>query len=150
MDINKHIIVGNVGKDPEIRTTQSGIKIASFSVATSRKFKKNGETTEETQWHRIVVFDKQLVEVAERMLQKGTRVYVEGAVVTRSWEKDGETKYATETVLGPYNSVLAIQARGRQAGNGVRNDDPDPPARGRGRQRQSDDMADDTDSLGDI
>ena len=95
--LNKAIIIGNLGSDPEIRTTGSGTRVANFSVATSRSWKsQSGEQQEKTEWHRIVCWDK-LAEIVERYLKKGNQVYIEGEIEYRSYEdKDGVTKYSTE------------------------------------------------------
>ena len=95
--LNKAMILGNVGKKPEIRVTQDGLSIASFSVATTKKWKnKQNEMVEETQWHKISVFGK-LAEIVERYVDKGTQVLVEGEIVTRKWQdKDGKDCYSTE------------------------------------------------------
>lgn len=97
--INKAIIVGRLGAAPDVRYTQSNVAVANMSIATSRKFKNNnGEQTEETEWHRVVVWDKQ-AENCEKYLSKGSQVYVEGRLQTRSWEdKDGIERYTTEIV----------------------------------------------------
>ncbi|CAN5429844.1 single-stranded DNA-binding protein [soil metagenome] len=95
--LNKAIIIGNLGSDPEIRTISSGTRVANFSVATSRRWTSSaGEQQEKTEWHRIVAWDK-LADIAERYLKKGERIYIEGEIEYRSYEdKDGVTKYMTE------------------------------------------------------
>jgi single-strand DNA-binding protein len=113
--VNKVILVGNLGKDPEIRSLQNGNKIANFSVATSESWrdKRSGEKQEKTEWHRVVIFSEGLAKVAEQYLQKGTKVYIEGQLQTRKWEdKDGAEKYSTEIVLSGFNSVLTILSGG--------------------------------------
>lgn len=96
--VNKVILVGRLGKDPEMKYTQSGDPVANFSVATDESWKdSNGERQERTEWHRIVAF-KKLAEIIGKYLTKGAQVYVEGKLQTRSWEKDGEKKYSTEIV----------------------------------------------------
>jgi single-strand DNA-binding protein len=96
--INKAIIVGNLGNDPEVRYTQGGAPVANFSVATSEEWTdKNGKKREATEWHRIVVWRK-LAEICGEYLEKGRQVYVEGKLQTRSWEKDGVTHYTTEII----------------------------------------------------
>ena len=110
--INKAILIGNLGKDPEIRYTQSGLPVANFPIATSEKWKdKNtGEMQERTEWHQIVAFGK-LGEICGEYLSKGRQVYIEGRIQTRSWEKDGVTRYTTEIIasdmkmLGPKGST---------------------------------------------
>ena len=110
--INKAILIGNLGRDPEIRYTQSGLAVANFSIATSEKWKdkNSGEWQERTEWHRIVAFGK-LGEICGEYLSKGRQVYIEGRIQTREWEdKDGNKRYTTEIVanemkmLGPKNS----------------------------------------------
>lgn len=108
--INKVILIGNLGKDPEIRTISSG-KVASFPVATSEswKDKATGERKEITEWHRIVIFNQNLVDVAERMLQKGTKVYIEGTLRTRKWtNQQGQEVFTTEVILNGFASHLTI------------------------------------------
>ena len=97
--VNKAILVGNLGKDPEMRYTQDGKAVANFSIATTDKWKDKatGENREKTEWHRIVAFDR-LGEICGEYLSKGKQVYVEGRIQTRSWEKDGITRYTTEVV----------------------------------------------------
>ena len=96
--VNKAIIVGNLGRDPEIRSTQSGSQVANFTVATSRKYKADGGYREETEWHKVVAFGK-LAEICAKYLHKGKQVYIEGRIQTRSWEdKSGQKKYMTEIV----------------------------------------------------
>ena len=100
--VNKVILVGNVGKDPEVRTTSDGSKIVNFSVATSDRWrdKSSGEQRERTEWHRVVIFNEALGKVAEQYLRKGSSVYIEGALQTRKWtDQSGVEKYSTEVVL---------------------------------------------------
>lgn len=109
--VNKVILVGNVGKDPEIRTTQSGARFANFSVATSEswKDKATGERKENTQWHRVVIFNDALVGVTERFVRKGSKLYLEGQLETRKWaDAEGKDQYSTEVVLRPYNGNLTL------------------------------------------
>lgn len=109
--VNKTILVGNLGKDVEIRTMQSGDKVANLSVATSEswKDKSTGERKDRTEWHRVSIFDKHLVVIAENYLVKGSKVYLEGQLETRSWEgEDGAKKYSTEVVLRPFKSALTM------------------------------------------
>ncbi len=86
--VNKAILIGNLGRDPEIRSTQDGTKIANFSVATSENWRdrSTGERRERTEWHRVVIFDEKLTEIAEKYLRKGSKVYVEGQIQTRKWQ----------------------------------------------------------------
>lgn len=122
--VNKVILVGNLGADPEVRTMQSGDKMVQLSVATSEswKDKSTGERREKTEWHRVVIFNKGLVGVAENYLRKGSKIYIEGQLETRSWEQDGQKKYTTEIVLRPYRGELTMldsrNAGGAGAGGG--------------------------------
>lgn len=112
--VNKVILVGNIGQDPEVRQTQDGSKIVTFSVATSEswKDKATGEKRDRTEWHRVVIFSSGLGELAERYLHKGSRVYVEGALRTRKWQgNDGQDRYSTEIVLSNYNGTFVIMDR---------------------------------------
>ena len=94
--LNKALLIGNLGSDPEIRTIPSGARVAQFSLATSRRWNdKNGQSQEKTEWHRVVVWDK-LVDIVEQYVKKGDRIYVEGEIEYRQYEKDGVTKYSTE------------------------------------------------------
>ncbi|MGH1455608.1 MAG: single-stranded DNA-binding protein [Alphaproteobacteria bacterium] len=108
--VNKVILVGNLGADPDVRTMQSGDKVVNLSIATSEswKDKATGERKEKTEWHRVVVFNKGLVTVCENYLKKGAKVYIEGQVETRSWEQDGQKKYTTEIVLRPFRGELTM------------------------------------------
>lgn len=109
--VNKCIIIGNLGKDPEIRRTHDGKAIANLTVATSESWrdKQSGERKEKTEWHRVVIFSEALCKVAEQYLKKGAKVYLEGALQTRKWtDKDGVEKYSTEIVLQGFNSVLTM------------------------------------------
>jgi single-strand DNA-binding protein len=109
--VNKVILVGNLGADPEIRTLPSGGKVAQLSVATSESWrdKNTGERKERTEWHRVVIFSEGLVRVAEQYLRKGSKVYLEGALQTRKWtDQSGQDKYSTEVVLQGFNSTLTM------------------------------------------
>ncbi|MDR2417118.1 MAG: single-stranded DNA-binding protein [Holosporales bacterium] len=109
--VNKAILIGNLGRDPEVRQTQDGTKVASFSIATSEywKDKTNGERREKTEWHRVVVFNANLVSLAERYLHKGTKVYIEGQLQTRRWQDaSGIEKYTTEVVLPRFRGELTL------------------------------------------
>src|SRR6202008_1098625 len=117
--VNKVILVGNLGKDPEIRRTQDGRPIANLSVATSETWrdKGTGERREKTEWHRVVIFNEGLCKVVEQYLKKGAKVYLEGALQTRKYtDKDGVEKYSTEVVLQGFNSVLTMLDRGGAGG----------------------------------
>jgi single-strand DNA-binding protein len=120
--VNKVILVGNLGKDPEIRSTQDGRKIVTFSLATSESWrdKNSGERKEKTEWHRVVIFNEALAKVAEQYLKKGSKIYVEGALQTRKWtDQAGVEKYTTEIVLQNYRSELTmLDGRGEGGGGG--------------------------------
>src|SRR5581483_11221023 len=123
--VNKVILVGNLGRDPEIRTTQDGTKVANLSVATSENWrdKNSGERREKTEWHRVVVFNDRLVDVIERYLKKGAKVYLEGALQTRKWtDQSGAEKYTTEVVLQKYRGELTM-LDGRSGGAGAGGDE---------------------------
>ncbi len=118
--VNKVILVGNLGRDPEIRRTQDGRPIANLSVATSENWrdKATGERREKTEWHRVVIFNEGLCRVAEQYLKKGAKVYLEGQLQTRKYQdQSGQEKYSTEVVLQGFNSVLTM-LDGRQGGMG--------------------------------
>jgi single-strand DNA-binding protein len=109
--VNKVILVGNLGKDPEIRRTQDGRPIANLSVATSDTWrdKATGERKEKTEWHRVVIFSEPLCKIVEQYLKKGAKVYIEGALQTRKWtDAAGVEKYSTEVVLQGFNSTLTM------------------------------------------
>ena len=118
--INKVILVGNLGADPEIRQTKDGKSIANLSVATSESWKdrNTGERREKTEWHRVVIFNEGLARVAEQYLKKGSKVYVEGQLQTRKWQdQNGQDRYSTEVVLQGFNSNLTM-LDGRSGGGG--------------------------------
>jgi single-strand DNA-binding protein len=124
--VNKVILVGNLGKDPEIRRTQDGRPIANLSVATSDTWrdKATGERKEKTEWHRVVIFSEGLAKIAEQYLKKGAKVYVEGQLQTRKWtDQQGAEKYSTEVVLQGFNAVLTM-LDGRGGGGGGFADEP--------------------------
>ncbi len=109
--VNKVILIGNLGKDPEIRTTQDGKEIASFSIATSETWKdrSTGERKEKTEWHRISVFNPNLVNVIKNYVKKGSKLYVEGQLQTRKWaDKEGKENYTTEVVLQAFNGSITL------------------------------------------
>ncbi len=120
--VNKVILVGNLGRDPEVRHAQNGSKIVNMSVATSETWKdrQSGERREKTEWHRVVIFDERIGDVAERYLRKGSKVYLEGSLKTRKWAgNDGVEKYTTEVVLPRFNGVLTmLDSRNAQGGDG--------------------------------
>jgi single-strand DNA-binding protein len=118
--VNKVILVGNLGKDPEVRRMTSGEPVVNLSVATSEtwKDKSSGERKEKTEWHRVVIFNENLAKVAEQYLKKGAKVYLEGALQTRKWtDKDGAEKYSTEIVLNRFNGTM-VMLDGRSGGGG--------------------------------
>lgn len=120
--INKVILVGNIGQEPQIRTMSNGQKVATFSLATSDQWKdkQTGEVKKNVEWHRIVVFNPNLIEVVERMVQKGTRLYLEGQLRTRKWQdKSGLDCYTTEVILNGFNATLVIAANGKESGRSV-------------------------------
>lgn len=109
--VNKVILIGNLGRDPEVRTMQSGARVCNLSVATSERWRDrtSGEQQERTEWHRVVIFDERLVEVAERYLQKGAKIYVEGELQTRKWQdQSGQERYTTEVVLRRFRGQLTM------------------------------------------
>lgn len=108
--VNKCILVGNLGRDPEIKTFQNGNKVCNLSVATSEswKDKNSGEWRDRTEWHRVVIFNETMIGRAERSLRKGSKVYVEGQLETRKFERDGREQYTTEIVLRPYRGELTV------------------------------------------
>ncbi|WP_439527103.1 single-stranded DNA-binding protein [Roseovarius mucosus] len=118
--VNKVILVGNLGADPEIRRTQDGRPIANLSVATSESWrdKNSGERREKTEWHRVVIFNEGLCKIAENYLKKGSKVYLEGQLQTRKWQdQSGQDKYSTEVVLQGFNGNLTM-LDGRNEGGG--------------------------------
>jgi single-strand DNA-binding protein len=120
--VNKVILVGNLGRDPEIRTTQSGMKVANLRVATSERWKdrNSGEMQERTEWHSVAIFNEHLVGVAERFLHKGSKVYLEGQLQTRKWtDQQGQDKYTTEVVMNRFRGELQmLDSRGDSGGGG--------------------------------
>ena len=118
--VNKVILVGNLGRDPEVRSTQDGSKMANFSIATSDTWrdKASGERRERTEWHRVVIFNDRLVDVAEKYLRKGSKVYVEGQLQTRKWtDQGGQERSTTEVVLTRFRGELTmLDGRGGGAG----------------------------------
>lgn len=108
--VNKVILVGNLGTDPDVRTMQSGDKVANLNMATSEswKDKTTGERKTKTEWHKVVIFNQGIAKVAEMYLKKGSKVYIEGQLETRSWDKDGVKQYTTEVVLRPFRGELTM------------------------------------------
>ncbi len=119
--VNKVILIGNLGSDPEIRRTQDGRPIANFSIATSESWrdKNSGERREKTEWHRVVVFNEGLCKVIEQYVKKGSKVYIEGALQTRKWtDQSGVEKYTTEVVLQGFNGSLTMLDSRNSGGGG--------------------------------
>ncbi len=118
--VNKVILVGNLGRDPEIRTTQSGMKVANLRIATGERWKdrNSGEMQERTEWHSVAIFNEHLVSVAERFLHKGSKVYVEGQLQTRKWtDQQGQDRYSTEIVMNRFRGELQmLDSRGDGGG----------------------------------
>lgn len=125
--VNKVILIGNVGADPEIRRTQSGTPIANLRIATSEAWRdrNSGERREKTEWHNVVVFNEGLCKVVEQYVKKGAKLYIEGQLQTRKWQdKDGNDRYSTEVVLQGFNSTLTmLDGRGEGGGGGGRGGD---------------------------
>ena len=109
--VNKVILLGNLGKDPDIRATQAGSRLASFSIATSTKYrnKDTQQLEDKTEWHRVVVFNDKLADICEKYLRKGSKIYIEGQLQTRKWtDNNGVDKYTTEVVIPNYSGVLTM------------------------------------------
>ncbi len=118
--VNKVILVGNLGKDPEVRTFQNGGSVCNFSVATSEnwKDKSTGERREKTEWHNVAIFTEGLIKVAQQYLKKGSKVYIEGQLETRKWQdKEGRDRYTTEVALRNFSSAM-VMLDGRRDGGG--------------------------------
>ncbi|MBB6251256.1 single-stranded DNA-binding protein [Nitrospirillum iridis] len=118
--VNKVILIGNLGKEPEVRSMQNGGKVCNLRIATSETWKdrNSGERQERTQWHQVVIFNEALIGVAERFLKKGSKVYIEGQLETRKWtDQSGQEKYTTEVVLRPFRGELTM-LEGRDGGGG--------------------------------
>lgn len=119
--VNKVILVGNLGRDPEVRQIQDGTKVVSFSVATSERWRdrQSGENREKTEWHRVVIWNEKLGEIAERYLRKGSTVYVEGALQTRKWTgQDGQERQTTEVVISRFRGELTLLGGRSDSGAG--------------------------------
>ncbi len=120
--VNKVIIIGNLGRDPEVRSFQNGGKVCNLRIATSETWKDRttGERKERTEWHSVAIFSEPLARVAEQYLRKGSKVYIEGQLETRKWQdQSGADRYSTEVVLRPYNSTLTmLDGRGENGGGG--------------------------------
>ncbi|CAI3957813.1 Single-stranded DNA-binding protein (Ssb) (PDB:1EQQ) [Commensalibacter communis] len=122
--VNKVILVGRLGKDPDVRTTQAGTKVVNLTMATSEKWKdkQSGEWKENTEWHRVVIFNERLVNFAEQYLTKGHNVYVEGQLKTRKWtDQQGVEKYTTEVVIDRFRGELVLLSNRDQAQTGLNN-----------------------------
>lgn len=119
--VNKVILIGNLGRDPEIRSTQDGTRVANLSVATSESWRDrgSGERRERTEWHRVVIFNDRIVDVCERFLKKGSKIYLEGQLQTRKWtDQSGQERYTTEVVLQKYRGELTmLDGRGEAGGD---------------------------------
>lgn len=115
--VNRVTLIGNLGRDPEVRTFQTGGKVCNFSLATSQRWKdKAGQQQERTEWHSIAIFNEGLVSVAERYLRKGSKVYIEGQLETRKWQdQSGNDRYSTEVVLRPFRGELKMLDGKREA-----------------------------------
>ena len=127
--VNKVILVGNLGRDPEIRSTSGGQRVANFSLATSETWrdKASGERKEKTEWHRVVIFNERLVDVVEKYVKKGAKLYIEGALQTRKWtDNSGQERYSTEIVLQNFRGELTmLDTRGGSGGSGGFAGEPD-------------------------
>jgi single-strand DNA-binding protein len=145
--VNKVILVGNLGRDPEIRSTQDGTRVANLSVATSESWRdrNSGERKERTEWHRVVIFNDRLVEIVEKYLKKGSKIYLEGALQTRKWtDNSGQERYSTEVVLQKFRGELTMLDGGRGGEGGFAGGEPDhsgddygaAPSRGGGRSER--------------
>ncbi len=147
--VNKVILVGNLGRDPETRQTQDGRPIVNMSVATSENWKdrQTGERRERTEWHRVVIFDERVAEVAQNYLRKGSKVYLEGQLQTRKWtDQSGQEKYTTEVVLQRFRGVLTMLDSRADSGGGGRDYGGEPagaPAAARDSGPSSSDLDDD-------
>lgn len=120
--LNKVMLIGNLGKDPEVRTFQNGGKVCNFSIATSETWKdrNTGERQEKTEWHNVAIFNEGLAGVAERFLKKGSKVYIEGQLQTRKWtDQNGQDRYTTEVVLRGPNSVMTMLDGAPSGGGGM-------------------------------
>lgn len=120
--VNKVIIIGNLGRDPEVRNFQNGGKVCNLRIATSENWrdKNSGERRERTEWHSVAIFSEPLVRVAEQYLRKGSKVYIEGQLETRKWQdQNGQDRYSTEVVLRPYRSELTMLDGRGEGGSGM-------------------------------
>lgn len=132
--VNKVILIGNLGRDPEIRSMPNGDRIANLSIATSEQWrdKSSGERKEKTEWHRVAVYNQNLVTIAEKYLTKGSKVYIEGKLETREYEKDGQKRYSTEITIRQFGGELTLlDGRSGATGEAPRMDDDAPAASSR-------------------
>lgn len=146
MSVNKAIIVGRLGNDPDVKDTRSGGQICNLSVATSETWKdKSGEKQERTEWHRVVIFNENLAKLAAQYLGKGDQVYLEGSIRTRKYEKDGAEKYTTEIVLGQFDGVMRFLAKagGAKEDGGASNQRAQSAARAKPKPAEVDQALDD-------
>ena len=123
--VNKVILIGNLGRDPEVRTFQNGGKVCNLRIATAETWKdrESGERREKTEWHSVAIFSEPLARVAEQYLRKGSKVYLEGQLETRKWQdQSGQDRYSTEVVLRPYTSTLTMLDGHQQDGGSQRRD----------------------------
>lgn len=140
--LNRVMLIGNLGQDPDIRSMQNGGRVCNLSIATSESWKdrNTGERKEKTEWHRVVVFNEGLVGVIENYVKKGSKVFIEGQLETRSWEQDGQKKYTTEIVIKNYNgSLTMLDGRNDNQGGGgyqQNNNYSQAPSNGGGQQQQ--------------
>ena len=145
--VNKVILIGNLGRDPEVRTTQGGDKVVNLSVATSDRWKDKttGEPRERTEWHRVVIFNDRLGDVAEKYLRKGSKVYLEGQLQTRKWtDQSGVEKYTTEVVLQRFRGELTmLDSKGDTGMGAVEGPDEGAPSRGAAPARRAESELDD-------
>ena len=127
--VNKVILIGNLGRDPEIRSMQDGNRVANLAVATSESWRDrvSGERKERTEWHRVVIFNENLAKVAEQYLRKGAKVYLEGSLQTRKWtDKDGHERFSTEIVLRPYSGeLIMLDGRKDELGDAIASSQPE-------------------------
>jgi single-strand DNA-binding protein len=141
--VNKVTLIGNLGKDPEIRTTQDGREVANLTIATSESWKdrNTGERKERTEWHRVVIFNEGLVGIAKSYLRKGAKLYLEGQLQTRKWtDQQGQEKYSTEVVLQGFGASLVMLDGKREGGSGS---SPDENISGRGGKATASELMDD-------
>lgn len=143
MSVNKVILIGNLGQDPEVRRTQDGRPIVNLSLATSETWRdRNGDRKEKTEWHKVVIFNEGLCKVAEQYLKKGSKVYLEGQIGTRKWQdQNGQDRYSTEVVLQNFGSTL-VMLDGKDGGTKAEEPAQDRQSTSARRQAMHDDMDD--------